>query len=350
MRNYLTITITEVTGSRHYALHKSVKRMVQYAFLALLAGILFGISLIVFLTRSVQDLETKRSAISQKLSFMMEENGSLINQINHRIAEFEEIDDKIAFIEEMIGMQGTADLSLSERMEIASLAIASREKEFKELGAKVENIEGMFGIEKKGEKGDDGKSLMERVDIASITATQKKLMLDSIPNGSPITHKGLSSGFGNRIHPTLNRPEFHPGLDMRAPQGTEVFATADGVVELAGKDNDNGYGVLVILRHNYGFRTTFGHLSKVAVQAGDFVKKGDLVAYSGNTGLSSGPHLHYEVRFLHTTLNPAHFVEWNLDNYEVVFREKQVKWPSLVSLINQRLTDQTPQSLQLAQR
>lgn len=345
MRNHLTITITEMTGARHYELHKSVKRMVQYAFLGLLTSILFGVSLIYFLTRSVQDLEAKRTAISQKLSFMMEENGSLINQINHRIAEFEEIDDKIAFIEELIGMQGTADLSLSERMEIASLAIASREKEFKELGAKVENIEGMFGIEN---KGDDNKTLMERVDIASITASQKKLMLDSIPSGKPVQHNGLSSGFGNRIHPTLNRPEFHPGVDLRVPLGTQVFATADGVVEMARKDNDSGYGVLVILRHNYGFRTTYGHLSKVSVQEGDFVKKGDLIAQSGNTGLSSGPHLHYEVRFLYTTLNPTHFVEWNLDNYEVVFREKQVKWPSLISLINQRLTDQAPQSLQLA--
>ncbi len=98
-------------------------------------------------------------------------------------------------------------------------------------------------------------------------------LLQFIPSGSPVDYKGITSKFGNRIHPTLNRKEFHRGLDMKAKMKTPVYATADGIVEYSGYHQKSGFGNLVILQHNYGFRTYFGHLNNVVIKSGKFVKK-----------------------------------------------------------------------------
>ena len=115
---------------------------------------------------------------------------------------------------------------------------------------------------------------------------------------------------------------------------TEIFATADGVIEYAGLHNKSGYGRLVILDHNYGFKTYYGHLNKVLVKAGEYVKKGDVIALSGNSGMSNGPHLHYEVRFTQRVLNPFLFMKWDIENYSQIFeKEKNVPWQSLITAV-----------------
>jgi len=156
-------------------------------------------------------------------------------------------------------------------------------------------------------------------------------LLQLIPNGSPIEYKGITSKFGYRVHPTLNRREFHRGSDMKAKSGTPVYATADGIVEYAGVHRKSGFGKLVILQHAFGFRSYFGHLNKIVIKSTRFVKKGDLIAYSGNTGMSSGPHLHYEIRFIHNAVNPYYFIKWNVENYYDIFeKEKKIPWQSLI--------------------
>ncbi|WP_158089388.1 M23 family metallopeptidase [Magnetofaba australis] len=189
-------------------------------------------------------------------------------------------------------------------------------------------------------------------------ALVKRHLLASIPNGNPVPFKGVTSPYGRRVEPIRSKNsgpisdepnDFHGGIDLRAKTGTAVAATADGVVEFSGRDH-SGYGVLVILRHDFGFRTAYAHLSKTLVKKGDFVTRGDVIARSGNSGRSSGPHLHYEVRFIRNRLNPNKFMAWTWDNYEEVFKEKQVKWRSLVKILNRRLTNPAQPSLQLAQK
>lgn len=178
----------------------------------------------------------------------------------------------------------------------------------------------------------------ERLEIAKLNSTQISYMLKFIPNGWPIAKSNVTSRFGYRIHPTLRRKEFHRGVDLRAKMKTPVYATADGIVEYAAYHKSSGFGNLVIIDHGYGFKTNFAHLNKVAVKAGQYVKKGDLVAYTGNSGMSNGPHLHYEIRFIQRALNPVHFMSWNVNNYQTIFqKEKRVSWQSLITVLTHQI-------------
>jgi len=128
------------------------------------------------------------------------------------------------------------------------------------------------------------------------------------PVGWPVELRHISSGFGYRPNPfTGQGRERHQGIDIRAPTGTEVFATAYGVVRTAGW-NENGYGLFVIIEHGYGYSTVFAHNSVLMVSAGDAVERGQLIALSGNTGRSTGPHVHFEVRHNNIPRDPVRYL------------------------------------------
>ncbi len=119
----------------------------------------------------------------------------------------------------------------------------------------------------------------------------------------------ILSGFGWRTNPVLKTWEHHDGIDIDVPTGTIVHAAASGRVYFAGEDKDlSGYGTLVILQHANGYYTFYGHLSKVLVYVGQFVQEGQPIAESGNTGVSSGPHLHFEVRNGEFPLDPMRYL------------------------------------------
>ena len=112
----------------------------------------------------------------------------------------------------------------------------------------------------------------------------------------------VTSGFGNRFHPILGYERFHAGLDLAASYGTPVKAAADGRISSAGWSG--GYGNLVRIAHAGGIQTMYGHMSRIAVGAGSFVHAGEIIGYVGSTGLSTGPHLHYEVLRNGRPVNP----------------------------------------------
>lgn len=134
----------------------------------------------------------------------------------------------------------------------------------------------------------------------------QRSMLSAVPEGLP-TKGWLTSSFGMRTSPFTGKKKFHEGYDIAARTGTPIYATADGVVSKA--QTVPGYGKLVVLDHGYGYRTYYGHTSKFYVRAGERVKRGDLIAAVGNTGRSTGSHLHYEVRRNNVPLNPKNFIE-----------------------------------------
>jgi murein DD-endopeptidase MepM/ murein hydrolase activator NlpD len=128
----------------------------------------------------------------------------------------------------------------------------------------------------------------------------------SVPSRMPLEGAALTSSFGMRNHPVLGGRRQHQGIDLAAPSGTPVYATADGIVGRA--DWYSSYGLFISLNHGASMETRYAHLSRLAVAAGDNVKKGDLIGYVGSTGRSTGPHLHYEVRVEGLAVNPIPYM------------------------------------------
>ena len=140
-------------------------------------------------------------------------------------------------------------------------------------------------------------------------ARQKEKMLASIPAIQPISNRDLTrvaSGFGYRIHPVYKVQKMHTGIDFTASVGTEIYSTGNGVVEKV-ETKRNGYGKNVVINHGYNYKTLYGHMSAFNVRVGQKVKRGDVIGYVGNTGTSTGPHLHYEVIKSGRKINPVNF-------------------------------------------
>jgi len=149
-------------------------------------------------------------------------------------------------------------------------------------------------------------------------AKEKEKFLAHVPAIQPVKNKDLkriASGFGKRFHPILKIWRPHNGIDFTASVGTPVYATGDGTVYYAGRGN--GFGIHVKIDHGFGYQTVYAHLSKMTVKKGDKVKRGQIIGYTGNTGLSAGPHLHYEVHYKGKPVNPIYYFyrDLNADDY-----------------------------------
>ncbi len=137
----------------------------------------------------------------------------------------------------------------------------------------------------------------------------KEKLLSHTPAIQPLSNKDLNriaSGFGYRIDPVYKTTKFHAGLDFSAPQGTPIYATADGTVTIAG-NTGNGYGNYVVINHGYGYETLYGHMVRVKARNGQAVKRGEVIGWVGSTGKSTGPHCHYEVHKNGQKIDPIYF-------------------------------------------
>lgn len=134
-------------------------------------------------------------------------------------------------------------------------------------------------------------SMRSVTDIRTYIAEQKDLYL-ATPAGWPVSGS-LSSPYGSRRHPVHEVPRFHTGVDISVPPGSEVKATADGIVSLAGWTENSG--IVVVVEHGHGFSTAYAHSRKALVRVGQRVVRGEPIALSGSTGVSTGPHVHYEI-------------------------------------------------------
>ena len=147
------------------------------------------------------------------------------------------------------------------------------------------------------------------LDEVANLAMRKQELLASIPSVQPIPNDKtqINSGFGQRLHPILKIIKMHEGLDFTSPIGTQVHATGDGKVTFADYST-NGFGIHVIIDHGFGYETLYGHLEAVSVRVGQKIKRGDVIGLVGNTGLSAGPHLHYEVHKGGVPVDPANYL------------------------------------------
>ncbi|MBT0824913.1 peptidoglycan DD-metalloendopeptidase family protein [Campylobacter lari] len=287
MKDKFTLTITDVNGSRHFLLSQIIKKVIIYFTSFVFVVIVLGALYINYLADKRSELLKEQEALSSKNTKLFSQNESMQKSLEEKTALYDELQTQLADIEENLGLKQDESLDIPERLEKIKL-----------------------------------------------TNDQAYLFLTQIPNGHVIEDNGVTGNFGWRHHPILNKKEFHPGIDLRAALNTPIYAPANGVVEYAAYSN-NGYGYSVILIHNFGFKTVYAHMMrKDVVKAGQFVKKGDLLGYTGNTGLSTGPHLHYEVRFINKLLDPKIFIDLNRKNYEQIFeKERRVPWQSLIKAL-----------------
>lgn len=168
-----------------------------------------------------------------------------------------------------------------------------RDFEFRKIGFRLEKLEG------------ESKARELSIEELHALLEDQRSILNSTPSVWP-SRGFVSSTFGYRVSPFTSVKKMHEGLDIAAPRGTEVLAPADGVVTFNGVKG--AYGNLLVLDHGYGLVTRFGHLSQILVQPGTRVKRGDRIALVGNTGRSTGDHLHYEVRIDGVPVNPTRYI------------------------------------------
>ncbi|WP_029933936.1 M23 family metallopeptidase [Thiomicrospira pelophila] len=302
-RQHFTITITDVHGARHYSFSQFIKKFVWVLLIVFFLVVTGGAGSIWWLNKEVEEIQTlKRQAEMSFLralderqneySNLVEEKAQLINELEEKIKQVGFLDQTLQGLEELIGVQPEMD-----------------------------------------------SPIIERVKITQLTTLEKQIMLDHIPNGRPVgVFRGVTSGYGWRTHPVRGTREFHYGIDYRGERGAPVLATADAVVEYSGYHRSSGYGNLIILSHAYGFKTFYGHLNSLNVKTGQFINKGDLIGAIGSTGVSTGPHLHYEVNFVQRKLNPAPFVQWGLEDYDSIFDKVEgIPWGSLSQAIRNQV-------------
>ena len=146
------------------------------------------------------------------------------------------------------------------------------------------------------------------VEIADMVKNKAKL-INAIPSIQPVSNKNLNriaSGFGYRIDPVYKDRRPHQGLDFTAPQGTPIYATADGTVKEVGFTT-SGFGNRVVINHGFGYETLYGHMYRFKARVGQRVKRGEVIGYVGNTGKSTGPHCHYEVHRGGRPVDPIYY-------------------------------------------
>ncbi len=221
-----------------------------------------------------------------------------IDQINTKLVELKKFDNKLKVMVDLepgdndtqfLGMGGP-DLTLID----SSNAIEDAHKRLTRLmHQSLDNLEDEIAVQ-----------TQEKAQLYEFLEGQKS-MLACTPSIWP-AQGWATSGFGNRISPFTNQKEFHEGLDISARTGIEIIAPADGIISEIGKTY--GFGNLMIISHGYGIKTIYGHLSKTLVKKGQSIKRGDKIALIGNSGRTTGPHLHYEIQLNGVPVNPQNYI------------------------------------------
>jgi len=318
MKNRFIITISDIHGSKQYSVHEIIKKIIFFTvltFLLIAVGTFFYIK---FLNNKVDELRVETDHFKQEVitlkatSASLKEENKQLNVLKQQlVALIDENTDKLDSmkshlreVEEIIGIGPDVNASFADRVQQVKVHEEETKKKI------VENLQ-------------------NEVKQAKVSAIEKALLLNSIPNGKPLHYKRIASKFGYRIHPVTHKKSFHAGLDLPAKHGTPIYAPASGVVVYA--DRKGAYGNFMLIAHSYGFKTAYGHLSRFAVKSGDYVTKGQKIAYVGSTGRSTGPHLHYEIRYLTKWVDPKPFMFWNLDNINYITDKiDTVNWTSIL--------------------
>ncbi|WP_419764010.1 MAG: M23 family metallopeptidase [Arcobacter sp.] len=294
LNNRLVITVSDVNSTKSYNIHQLFRKIILIVIIVTVLVITGAFWFISFLTTEINEVKIKKkqeiSILTEKEKKLQAQNLFYSMQIKGKVKDIEELSSKLDTIEEIVGLKRDSNEQIS----------------------------------------------ITKATLTKITSAQKMYMLSTIPNGKPLERISVSASFGYRIHPVTHERKFHRGIDLRANLRTPVYATADGVVRYVQSRDSGDFGRVIIISHNFGFETVYAHLKQTKVKLGDVIKKNQVIGMTGNSGRSTGPHLHYEVRYASMVLNPRDFINWNLKKYESIFtKQRRVKWEYLVKLIKE---------------
>jgi len=248
--------------------------------------------------------ETNLLNENQKLKEEWKVLAAQLNKTSNQLAKLEENDDYNFRM--MLGME---PLSPSQR----EAGVGGREKASAEIEYPLIRVTVDLSEKIKNRLTVENQSMSELMDQLK----HKKKQWASRPAIQPISNKDLIqlyTTFGPRLHPVTGFWSDHLALDFSAKQGTPIYATGDGYVDYA--DGGTTYGNVVFINHGYGYQTRYAHMTKFIVTKGQKIKRGQVIGYVGNTGLSKGDHLHYEVLVNGKKVNPIHFFQLDLNSKE----------------------------------
>lgn len=294
--------------------------------LFILSSAVFGILTLFFLINT-DILETPKEKMQSRELTEFKTNYLLLNKKIDLIAE---VLDELEVRDNDIYRAYFNTAPIPEEQRKSGLGGINRYKSFKGLSnealltttnEKVDEIAKQTAIQ--------SRSLDDIIELAK----GKEKFLASIPAIQPIKNENLkhmASGYGYRSDPFTKIKKFHAGMDFSTDVGTPIYATGDGKV-IRANNRLSGYGNLIEIDHGYGYLTRYAHLSKYNVKQGQTVKRGDIIGYSGSTGRSSGPHLHYEVHYQGNVVNPINYYygEISAKEFELLSQEANQENQSL---------------------
>ena len=299
LRESYTVLIIPSPTSKTYRFHltKKALKIILGATSALTVLLLIFIFQYFFMARDMWELKTLRKETkAQKIQ--IQTFASNIGDLKKQMARLKDLDAKLRVITD-IGMPSQSDQLMGiggpeePGLDAVYLGRKIQEEDLKKMNEDLQTLKSSASI--------------QELSFEELTEAMKdrRSLWASTPSIWPV-RGWLTSGFGNRLSPFTGSVTMHNGIDVASRRDTPVVATAAGVVSYEGFDG--GLGKVVKINHGYGMQSLFGHMSKANVRIGQKVKRGDVVGFVGSTGLSTGPHLHYEVFVNNVPINPLRYI------------------------------------------
>jgi len=295
----------------YFSLGNSRLREIEFTWRSFFSG-MFGIfvallilasATMAFFTDFYQNLEiSSLSKTNTRLQSKLLTMGNKIDKIEKFVADVEKEDDHLRIVADLpridedtrnVGVGGVLDVNYE--LPVGSSTIAEQIFDYEETLSKMERRLEL--------------TQHSRNEISTKLEENKRVMKHT-PSIRPLVGGRISDKFGYRLHPILDKIRRHPGIDIAAERGTEVYATAAGTVEkiVTKYQKNKSWGKYVLIDHGFGYKTLYGHLSKILVRKGQKIDRWNPVGLVGSTGLATGPHLHYEVRRGGTPLDPQSYI------------------------------------------
>lgn len=280
MQNKLMISIVDDEGSKQFSIHRVIKKVLFYLGVGIVVLLVSYLLMVRLLISELDSLIAEKNEVRNKFQEIYEKNNELARNVEYKTDELFKANGRINELEKIVNIYKNSDSLVDEQN--------------------------------------------YKIDLEDLSDIQKQIVLKIIPNGDPIRSYDWDK------HVNL-QPKKAEAFFYEIPQGTPIYATANGIVDSISNAKGGTYGTYVKLAHSFGFTSVYAHLQKPLVQKGEFVVKGQLIGYSGQSGGNKKEDLLYELRFLGTPLSTSEYARWDLSNFNVITQNKdQIDWKSLV--------------------